>query len=110
RRPEKAGVASSILAPGTTDTATPNKIPSPGSDVRLAARCERDFLDVLCQFSANVGDVGVEDRPKVLHAGNNEGTDVAEFCSQRVGLRLEEPCGDLADLPFTVHKCRPESR
>jgi hypothetical protein len=27
RRPEKAGVASSILAPGTTDTATPYEVP-----------------------------------------------------------------------------------
>ena len=29
RRPEKAGVASSILAPGTIDTATPHEIPGP---------------------------------------------------------------------------------
>ncbi len=48
RRPEKAGVASSILAPGTILAATfPSKSQDPRGDVGFPLRRERDFLHVL---------------------------------------------------------------
>src|SRR5207253_1612852 len=68
RRPEKAGVASSILAPGTTDTATLNKIPSSRGDIPVADRRERSLVDVFCQFSAHMANVRIGDGSKILHA------------------------------------------
>ncbi len=50
RRPEKAGVASSILAPGTIRTYIPQQIPLSTQLVSVSFRSERDFHAVLCEF------------------------------------------------------------
>jgi hypothetical protein len=55
RRPEKAGVASSILAPGTTVAAKTEQISSARCDVDPALRRQGDFLDVF-------GDLRADDR------------------------------------------------
>lgn len=51
-----------------------------------------------------MGNVRVENRPKVLHPRNNESTDVAEIVAQRVRPSFEQLCGDLGNVPLAVHK------
>jgi hypothetical protein len=59
RRPEKAGVASSILAPGTTDTATSLKLRS----VPHSGKC--DPVDVLGKDRSRFGGVRIDNRSDV---------------------------------------------
>jgi hypothetical protein len=62
RRPEKAGVASSILAPGTIHAAQSEQVPNFRGDVALPFRRQSDFLDVFGEFSPDDYRLRTEER------------------------------------------------
>ncbi len=55
-----------------------------------------------------MGNVGVENGPRILHSKHEEAMDVAEFAAQGIRARFQKLRSYLADLTFTVNECRPE--
>jgi len=95
-------------APGTTDTATPYKVPRSGSQVVISVRFKRDFLDVLGEYRPRSRCVRADDPANVLHMANNKATNIAELNSQRIGLGFKELCGYFINLAFTSNEGRSQ--
>jgi hypothetical protein len=54
-----------------------------------------------------VGNVGVEDGPKISHSKYDKAMDIADFAPQGIRARFQQLCSYLADLTFTVNERRP---
>jgi hypothetical protein len=71
RRPEKAGVASSILAPGTTRTSA-KQVPIPGNSKSRSVRRQRYCGAMFRKFSLSSWHISSEQPANILQALLNE--------------------------------------
>ena len=104
RRPEKAGVASSILAPGTIETAASKKIPCSRSYVVFTVRCKRDFLHVFGDLRANCHCLSAEERLQIGEARLDKAPRVADSALDHSRFGVGEFNGRIRKLSLELRQ------
>jgi hypothetical protein len=102
RRPEKAGVASSILAPGTIRTSA-KQVPVPSNSESRSFRRERYGCAVLRELSLGSGHVGGEEhRANIPQTLLNKRLDLLEPSIEPAAVSPEEFFADIVEPPLTL--------